>query len=241
MNAPAPQRRFEISPLFWLWLPPLMIVLVYAVRLWKIWFYQYFIESELGIVELGTPMLLLPGLWAGIQIWRHRRALPRAWLAAWLALVSVGGFYFAGEEISWGQQLFGWSTPVEISAINDQHETNFHNISSWFDQKPRLALELWVIVGGLLLPAWRALRGIRFGPDDWQYWFWPGIVCVPAAALAEAIKLPEYVKDLFGLPPFSIEVRYSEIQEFYFALFLGLYLLSCWLRLRPRARAAGPG
>jgi hypothetical protein len=35
----------------------------------------------------------------------------------------------AGEEISWGQRIFNIQTPDALSAINQQNETNVHNIS----------------------------------------------------------------------------------------------------------------
>jgi hypothetical protein len=38
-------------------------------------------------------------------------------------------FFFAfGEEISWGQRIFGWATPATLQAANLQHETNLHNL-----------------------------------------------------------------------------------------------------------------
>ncbi len=36
----------------------------------------------------------------------------------------------AGEEISWGQCLFGWTTPDFLMGLNQQGETNIHNIYS---------------------------------------------------------------------------------------------------------------
>ena len=42
-----------------------------------------------------------------------------------LALLFIFG---AGEEISWGQRIFGWNTPVDFSSHNLQHETNLHNL-----------------------------------------------------------------------------------------------------------------
>jgi hypothetical protein len=33
-----------------------------------------------------------------------------------------------GEEISWGQRIFGWNTPETWTDINAQKETNFHNL-----------------------------------------------------------------------------------------------------------------
>jgi hypothetical protein len=50
----------------------------------------------------------------------------------------------------------------------------------------------------------------------------------------ELRRFPEEDKDLFGLPPFPVEVRYSELQEFYFSLFLFLYFASAWRRLQAR-------
>lgn len=37
-------------------------------------------------------------------------------------------FIGAGEEVSWGQSIFGWKTPEALEKINVQGETNFHNI-----------------------------------------------------------------------------------------------------------------
>lgn len=42
--------------------------------------------------------------------------------------LNVGIFFIIGEEVSWGQRLFGWSTPAALKAINRQHETNIHNL-----------------------------------------------------------------------------------------------------------------
>jgi len=35
-----------------------------------------------------------------------------------------------GEEMSWGQRIFGFRGPEALRAINKQHETNLHNIGS---------------------------------------------------------------------------------------------------------------
>lgn len=43
-----------------------------------------------------------------------------------IAIVFVFGML---EEISWGQRLFGWSTPESLASINEQDETILHNIT----------------------------------------------------------------------------------------------------------------
>jgi hypothetical protein len=41
-------------------------------------------------------------------------------------------FVSFGEEISWGQRIFGWGTPEFLGELNAQNETNLHNL--WFSQ-----------------------------------------------------------------------------------------------------------
>ena len=43
-------------------------------------------------------------------------------------LLGLFCFFFAMEEISWGQRIFGWGTPDWMGNINSQNETNIHNI-----------------------------------------------------------------------------------------------------------------
>ena len=51
--------------------------------------------------------------------------------------------YYLGEEISWGQHFFKWNTPELFNEINNQKETNLHNISNLLDQLPRSLVVLW--------------------------------------------------------------------------------------------------
>lgn len=43
-------------------------------------------------------------------------------------LLGILFFLAFGEEISWGQRIFGWSTPDSFGDINAQKETNIHNL-----------------------------------------------------------------------------------------------------------------
>ncbi|MDN3654362.1 hypothetical protein QWZ08_01915 [Ferruginibacter paludis] len=45
-----------------------------------------------------------------------------------LFLLAIVLFFGTGEEISWGQRIFGFATPEEINKINVQHEFNIHNM-----------------------------------------------------------------------------------------------------------------
>ncbi|MGH8523449.1 MAG: hypothetical protein ACREXY_04315 [Gammaproteobacteria bacterium] len=229
--APATETALQEPPR-WVWLafPPVLIIVQYAIRYYDSATYSLLFDNEVGIVELATPAVLLVAIAAGGAALRYRGRFPGAWLKLWVPLVTFACFYFAGEELSWGQHLFAWATPEYWNTINDQGETNIHNISSWFDQKPRLLLELWVVGGGVIYPLSRRHREARV--SDWGYWFWPTYVCFPAALLAILVRLPDRLEDWFGIGPLPLAIRYSEPQEYYFAVFLALYLISIWYRVR---------
>jgi len=215
----------------WLWFPVLFLVFIVLAALYDFKLAQNMVARENNLVELGTVILLIPAIVIGFRSYKLRRLLPESWLGVWVLLTALACLYFAGEEISWGQQLFKWETPESINTINDQNETNLHNTSSWLDQKPRLLLEICVLIGGIVLPVWRYCRKIDYSPKHWQYWFWPVAVCFPAAVLTILVKLPERLKDFFDYLLFENNLRYSELQEFYFALFLFLYIYSIYKRL----------
>jgi len=46
--------------------------------------------------------------------------------------LSIIFLFGAGEEISWGQRLFGFETPNKIQTINEQMEFNIHNLNVFY-------------------------------------------------------------------------------------------------------------
>ena len=218
----------------WIWLPIAALAVELGFRILNEPVYRIFWQSELGPVETGTVVVLLSGILAGLMALQKVGKLPTRWLTGWLILAIVGSIYFCGEEASWGQHWLGWETPQAMSNLNDQDETNLHNTSSWLDQKPRLLLELGGLVGGLLYPSylWFRQRTWPSDPADVHYWVWPDRQLLPTALLAIAIGLPQRLENLFGWPvPYPLDIRASETQELYFALFISLYLCSFQKRL----------
>ncbi len=82
--------------------------------------------------------------------------------------VSNGKYYYLllsilflvafGEEVSWGQRIFGWTTPVEFARINQQGETNLHNLN-FFKGKDRGTFNPWsslkiITAGRLFIYFW---------------------------------------------------------------------------------------
>jgi len=191
-------------------------------------------DDQGGIVEHATVLVLLPGIFAGLAVFfYHRKHLPQRWLGWWVLMWTLACIFFAGEEISWGQWFFEWKSPEVFKQLNSQQETNFHNMTPWLFQKPQALVEIWIVLGGLVLPLWRRYKSHSWvRPDQtWKYWFWPTYVCLPAAAFALLLR---FLKPFFKAVPMSPLERLGsgELREYYIALFLGLYLLSFWFRIR---------
>ena len=81
------------------------------------------------------------------------------------------------------------------------------------------------------MPLFSMVKKIRYDNSQWKYWFWPDYVCLPSAVLAILVKAPERLKEFFDYALFEKNVRYSELQELYIALFLSMYLYSVYVRL----------
>jgi hypothetical protein len=216
----------------WVWTPLLFLLVVPVLYLTVPEQAQGLIGEENGIPDLATPMVLIPAVIFGIRCHAMRGQLPWRWLHVWLMLTTIACIYFAGEEISWGQSFFHWQSPEVFNQLNKQHETNLHNMSSWFNQKPRILLAIGVLVGGIILPLWRKWNNIVYSDRDWRCWFWPDFVCLPSAMLAFLVRIPQRYENITGHWLFSVPIRTSELQEFYFAYFLMLYLATAYFRLK---------
>ncbi len=227
----------DLPAWWWAGIPAAMLLLT---------LYAYFTSADLmtlllrrddhpngaGIAENGTVLILFPGIVAGIAILRRYRDRFPLWLAGWLLGWLLACVYFAGEEASWGQHYFRWAAPEVLQGLNDQNETNLHNIGTWFDQKPRTLVELWVVVAGLFLPLWWQIRKrAPFGGKEWRGWFWPTSVGILTAAIFLGTLILGKTAKFYDLHALR-SLGSNELREFYIAMFLSTYLLSIWYRLR---------
>ena len=89
--------------------------------------------AEDGIMESGGALSFLAASVIFFMLFlRLRRKNTKvasdvgAW---WWYLILAALFLFvAGEEISWGQRIFGWQTPEWMAESNIQGETTIHNL-----------------------------------------------------------------------------------------------------------------
>jgi len=228
----------------WLWVvfPLALFVLTILLSAMGRGYYDMVVAKEQGMAEQATVIALIPGIGAGILILFNARRLPARWLAGWFLIVTLACVYFAGEECSWGQHLFQWETGNFFREHNDQDETNLHNMSSWLDQKPRMVVEIAILIGALILPIVRQFsssgRSKRPHPDRPAYWFWPTLVCSVSALIMVVIRTPKRIYQITGWDWIPREGT-SEIHEFYVALVLSFYLISVWTRLKSHRSSSG--
>ena len=166
--------------------------------------------SENKPVEMLTFILALLAAVMGVRFAIHLFRRRERFAGVFYVLFALGMFFIGMEEISWGQQIFGWRTPDDWGEVNAQKETTLHNLGPLQGHNDflRLAFGCGGLVGiaiAPLLPRLRVLFPSRVlltwfliiaGSSAIQIYadFWPdgpGAMTLDKAAnrLAEVIEL----------------------------------------------------
>ncbi len=92
------------------------------------------LDHESGLYELlGAFSLLITSFLLFFAAYKRSQLQPKKNLPFYLLLGAGIVFFWAwGEELSWGQHMFGTVTPEWLAQVNDQNETNLHNINKKF-------------------------------------------------------------------------------------------------------------
>tara|TARA_B100000965_G_C19577000_1_gene751763 strand:+ start:49 stop:981 length:933 start_codon:yes stop_codon:yes gene_type:complete len=149
--------------------------------------------------------------------------------------------YYLGEEISWGQHFFEFKTPEILMSLNNQNETNLHNISNLFDQLPRGLVFIWCSLSIILVKIIE--KKINFN-SNLKKLIVPNIKLIYVSFFLLILSAPDIVIDKLNLHPgyFDHEtntnlsgavniydvislnfVRFSELQELVFCFYFLLY------------------
>ncbi|MBI5031577.1 MAG: hypothetical protein HZB51_13700 [Chloroflexi bacterium] len=155
------------------------------------------------------------------RLWKAgRKGIALLYLA-----VSLGLVFLIGEELSWGQRIFGWVTPATFQAVNKQEETNIHNIRGvgaafkW--------IQLLVGAYGAILPlvVLKSTRLARY--RDLLSWVVPHYTLLP-------YFLPMFVwkvfRNLTEVPDrfYFVVEQYNEIIELILAIGMLLFMVYQW-------------
>ena len=182
------------------------------------------LANEDGVAEWGQfiCLALLIFLYArlGWELWRR----DHRWLAILYGTAMVAMVFIAGEEISWGQRIFGWATPPELETVNNQGESNLHNVGSVLKIFNLVILGICVVamVGPIL---------------RWTVWREKARSIAGYALIAPMAVIPFFgfefayrsIRLLFLPAPRYTLTKYSEFGELSF--YLGLVVFA-WLLLR---------
>lgn len=221
----------SFSKVWWVVLPLVLLVAVPVIARYAPDFFNTWLESEkTGLFEFIHAAFPLIAAAIGLTLLFNPRVRADRFLFFWVLAMVLGCTYLGGEEASWGQHYFEWSSPAIFDAINDQQETNLHNISSWFDQKPRAIVMFGMIVGGLLCP-WLILKRPGTLPRRFDIIYPPLATVVLATIILLLQFYGEVRKDLF--PQAWNGFRDGEWLETFMSFFLLYYAI--FLRRRVKS------
>ncbi|MGM0422923.1 MAG: hypothetical protein ACQEQL_07495 [Pseudomonadota bacterium] len=223
------KTQYSISNIWRFWLPVLFFVTLLFIFAIAPDFYHNWMDGELGVIENIQVILLLGGFILAVKMLPDIRAHQPKWLFIWVLTAALCCLYVLVEEISFGQHFIGWEVEGYWAQINDQQETNLHNTSSWFDQKPRLILLIGVIFGGMIMPLLQKHKpGLL--PEKYNLIYPSGALFYVALLallcnIADDIhKLSDHLSPFFG--------RASEVEEALLYYFVLLYLIMLRQRLK---------
>jgi len=105
-----------------------VLVATVAIYIWDTDYFTFSFAAEDHVVEYGTALALLMASFILLKnafAMKGRATKLAIGLTCFYALLF---FFGAGEEVSWGQRIFGWETSEAMKEINRQDETTIHNI-----------------------------------------------------------------------------------------------------------------
>lgn len=193
------------------------------------------ITAENSIIEWLQFVLILTSsmIFArlSLRLFQNRQTM----IGVLCVLIALGMFFVAGEEIAWGQQIFGWSTPTALEEVNVQQETTLHNISS---AHPIFVYA--VMLAGLYGTVMPLLR--TFGWKKGQRSVLSSLL-VPPLCLVPAFFMPfgyRFSRLALGVdahfPKFIFHItKFSEVTEL--CLYFGVIVFA-WLNLRQLQQTA---
>ena len=212
---------------------PFIIAVVAAAALPFKDFYLWLVNEDSLIEWLQFACLLAASIFLPLITVYLIRA-KRWGIAALYAIVTLGVWFLTGEEISWGQRIFGWATPESLNEVNRQGETTVHNIRGVQELVP--AAMLLASLYGACAPLVWAAAGKRWEQLKNRRLLIPPLCLVPAFLLAAGYRLFRLL--IWPEPTFVIS-EYAEAMEL--SLYLGLSMF-CWYNLRLlREPQPGPG
>jgi hypothetical protein len=180
-----------------------------------------FITHEDGPIEWAQFLCYTAVCMFSIGIAYKRFKAGHPWQALIFAGFAFANFFIAGEEIAWGQRIFGIETPDDLKVINAQGEITVHNIGRIQD----VFNLIMFLAAGYGVVAYFANKWVHVERywDQARHLLVPALFLVPSFLVAFAYKFIRYT--VVRSPGFTV-TRYAELAElclaFGFFVFAGL-------------------
>ncbi len=124
--------------------------------------FKYWFAAEDGPAEWATFAFLVLGLVLLLRKAARLKARRGMGAAALMGFYAFLFFFAAGEEISWGQRIFGWEAGEFFTERSERAETNIHNMNIGgynlnkviFGSTLSAVLLLYLVVLPILYPRW---------------------------------------------------------------------------------------
>jgi hypothetical protein len=187
--------------------------------------------DEDSLLETLQFLLILATTILSARISQWLLRTRRLGLGMLYVLLTLATFFIAGEEISWGQRIFGWQTPEPLKQINAQQEISVHNIYG-FHQLFIYAVMLGGLYGAVV-PLVRSLFSARRPRSTLSYLLIPPLCLVPSFFMPFGYRLYRllFLPNLSHSRGYAVFVitEFNELTELclYFAL-----VVFAWLNLR---------
>ena len=128
--------------------------------------FKHWFAAEDGPVEWGTFTFLALGLVLLLRKAARLNARRGIGAALFMGLYAFLFFFAAGEEISWGQRIFGWEAGEFFTERSERAETNIHNMKIGdynlnkviFGSTLTAVLLLYLVVLPILYTRWTLIR-----------------------------------------------------------------------------------
>lgn len=187
-------------------------------------FFDSYVVEDGYIEDITALTLFLTSVFFWIAAYKVKGLMRFA-----LVLVALVFIFGSGEEISWGQRIFGFRTPDEFKKVNTQGEFNLHNIKL-DDVKLNKVIFGTVMYTGIFLYfiVIPALYQFKSFLHTWKY------MLIPVPKLEWGVMYLGIFVILFFIP----HGKLWELQEFTFSIFL---LLSLFFQLNPKFDAVVSG
>lgn len=221
---------------WWFGLPVATAAIIFAVDYWAPDFYRNVVLPEAyGILEISHILQPFAAFVIALTLFRLTVVKQSGFLKFAVSMFALASLFIAGEECSWGQFIFFWTTPEGWAAINRQQETNLHNTHYMFNQLPQSLLYAAILIAGFVLQIIPSAKNalIRLMPVLGPLVPPARILPVSVAALAfkqlDRVQKDQWIEEIL--------VRPSEATETFYYMFILFYMI--FLRQRLKAESAG--